>query len=305
MDPIESLSTPERVRQICEMGFTPSTSATAMRINNGDVTQTVNWLITNGAADDELVPQTAQISRAVKDQPTDFIDTVKRDGDSNLDGDDASPTKFDMSHAAAETATSVNNLRSPSKVQVVIPAKSPIPATETSQKPHKRKMATTAPTSTKQPKVALQVEKKRSRGRPKKAAKASSPENVIPESEAQYAAKHEQGTGTSSHPVNSTARSALGQKQADMDTANTTTPKLRRDPEGIGKRGATGSTISARVTPEPGNFPDRPEVEPITPERVKKPAFHERPASSKAKVPHRVGLSKRARIAPLLRTVKK
>jgi hypothetical protein len=68
-----SATTPEKVRQICDMGFTllstqrgnflktralcTSLMVVALRQHNGDVTHTVNWLIANGIpAEDELVP---------------------------------------------------------------------------------------------------------------------------------------------------------------------------------------------------------------------------------------------------------
>jgi hypothetical protein len=50
------ITTPQKVQQICEMGFTPSTTAAALKRNNSDVTQTINWLVTNNINHDELAP---------------------------------------------------------------------------------------------------------------------------------------------------------------------------------------------------------------------------------------------------------
>lgn len=265
-----SLSTPDRIRQICEMGFTPSTSARALRKNNGDVTQTVDWLITNRVADDELLSFTSRMPNIDDKRPGEALGGPKGHN-------------FDAANGNLEAFTvpaPKPDVKSPSRVQVVIPAKLPDPSVETSNENLKRKKPKPAPTTTDSTPEAIKVEKKRGRGRPKKSVKASHSEDVVQAKDSR-------------------------QLHGDEDTEVKTHGKPNRDSNQAQPEVMTVVKASTRATPELVALPDRPEVEPITPERVKKPTPREQASSNRAKVPYRVGLSKRARIAPLLRTVKK
>jgi hypothetical protein len=51
---VDSITTPHKVRLICDMGFTPKSTGRALKQNNGDVTRTVEWLVSNGMGEDEL-----------------------------------------------------------------------------------------------------------------------------------------------------------------------------------------------------------------------------------------------------------
>jgi hypothetical protein len=264
------LSTPDRISQICEMGFTPSTSARALRKNNGDVTQTVDWLITNRIADDELLSLTSRMSNIDNKRPEEGLGESKGH-------------KFDAVNGTLEALTvpAPNpDVKSPSRVQVVIPAKLPDPVVETSYENFKRKKPRPAPTPIDNTPEATKVEKKRGRGRPKKAVKASHSEDVVQAKDSR-------------------------QLHGDEDTEIEMHGKPNGDSNQAQLEVITTAKASTRATPEPVVLPDRPEIEPITPERVKKPTPREQASSNRAKVPYRVGLSKRARIAPLLRTVKK
>jgi len=291
------------------MGFTPSTSARALQKNNGDVTQTVNWLITSRVGDDELVPRTLQMSKANRSQSTASIDTpmlndVLQEGDFSVQqmatiGVEASPdvTGTRTTTTRTQIATSVVDLRSPSKVQVIIPAKLPVSTGEQAQKGVKRRRTMSGhpePTPTVDAGESAKVEKKRGRGRPKKATKdftstASIQQGEDEEPKKQYK-DYELSSAQGAHSV---------QDQEDVDKATTNSTNSGQGIKSL------NITSTKRSTPEPALLPDRPEVEPITPERVKKAAHREQPSSSRAKMTYRVGLSKRARIAPLLRTMRK
>lgn len=311
---MDSLSTPNRIRQICEMGFTPSTSARALQKNNGDVTQTVEWLITNRVADDELVTQTSPRSKATRNRPKAMLDTPVHDIGSQESGFDARhktaidvDVSFDAAAAHTTTAdpditTSLIDPRSPSKVQVIIPAKSPISIGEQAQKGHKRRKTTSdqpQPTSIVDAVKLAKAEKKRGRGRPRKATKDSASTISMQQGEVggpeRQLENHDLSSGENAQPT-------VVQDREDMKTENVNSTYSVQGPQSF-EPGDT--TIAKRSTPEPAFLPDRPEVEPITPERVKKAAPREQPSSNRGKMTYRVGLSKRARIAPLLRTMKK
>ena len=312
------LDTPDRIRQIWEMGYTPSTSKRALRENNDDVTQTVDWLITNGVADDELVSHNSQMSKTGDDGPTTNIESHKHNGGfqaSHIDAKQTVATKIGAtSDAMNDNSTSVEtdivapvvDLRSPSKVQVVIPAKSPNTAVEPSQKKAKRRRTKSdqpGPTATEKAVNGAKIEKKRGRGRPRKAAKAPASIDYVQEDEDE--GPKEQPWGSPLLSVDGNAQPALVQFQENEDTADATISKTGKCSKSSEPGGATAATATTGSMPEPPVLPDRPEVEPITPERVKKPAPREYPSSNRAKVPYRVGLSKRARVAPLLRMMKK
>lgn len=303
------------------MGFTPFTSAKALKQNNGDVTQSVDWLIANGVANDELLSHTSQMSRDDTQQSVPNIDINGYDSDLKaghiLDshampmehGTGSKTTMTSVATAAANDTSSLVDIKSPTKVQVVIPAKSPLAvaemaAPEVPRKKTKRKNTTldqSKATAVDDAVTEAKAEKKRGRGRPKKTAKtASSTELVHKEAEG----PGEQMRDTTLNSIDGNARPISVQPQVVEDTeiANTTKPVQAGSSATENTRSVNATS---RSTPEPQGLPDRPEVEPITPKRVKKTVPREQPSSNKAKVPYRVGLSKRTRIAPLLRVIKK
>lgn len=308
------LRTPDKIRQVCDMGFTPSTSETALRQNNGDVTQTVDWLITNRVAEDELVSHPSSMSKPGKKQALTILESATHHDESRTDhigirqtvvtdtGVMAETLNNNRISAETELSASAVDLRSPAKVQVVIPTRSPNTTVEISQKKPKRRKTTSDQAelpATEHSVTGAKVEKKRGRGRPKKAAKAPVPTDIVQDEEDETS--KEQAHGSPLLPVDG---NATGQVEVVEQTnaENTEPSPVTNDTQAIA---ATIITATSRPTPEPQMLPNRPEVEPITPERVKKSAPREQPSNNKSKVPYRVGLSKRTRIAPLLRTIKK
>lgn len=317
-------STPDKIQQICDMGFTPSTSAKALKRNNGDVTQSVDWLITSGVADDELVSHASKMSPRDEKQTARYSDTNKHDGDHyarHVVGKQAMPTDLgtvsdtltnDTAIALNNTVLPVMDLRSPAKVQVVIPAKSPNSAAEKSatleisRKETKRKKKTLVQPEPVAPDDAVtedRTTKKRGRGRPKKVAKPASSVEVVHEDEEEVT--QEPVCDSALLSIDGNARPTLARQQAIEDAGTLSIAKSIRGSDSFQLEDRKTAAAISKVTPdEPQELPDRPEVEPITPERVKKLAPREQHLS-KAKVAHRVGLSKRTRIAPLLRVIKK
>jgi hypothetical protein len=319
----EVSSTPEKVQQICEMGFTPSTTRRVLKQHNGDVTRTVDWLIANGVADDELASQTTPMSttngkEAVKTDRGNRKDGVQGTGDSlepvmvTCTATESGVANNGLVTTASNTNTPAIDSRSPTKVQVVIPAKHSnadartLDTPKTSRKEAKRRKTALdhfEPAANEAPMLQAKSEKKRSRGRPKKAVKplVSSEDVQNVQDEDPHKGLHGSPLHAGDEDVNSTA---MPHRLSEYTTTATTVePKQEKNvshPVDI----PTIATMS-RSTPEPPVLPDRPEVSPITPERTKRPASREQISNNKAKVPYRVGLSKRARIAPLLRTMKK
>jgi hypothetical protein len=301
------------------MGFTPSTSANALKQNNGDVTRSVDWLITNRVADDELVSHTSPMLRGDNKQVAPNFDDNEHNGGLNVrhvvddyamstdSGAVSSIVTNNMATAETNTISHVVDLKSPAKVQVVIPAKSPKAAVETPAAPEiphnkvKRRKTTSdqpEPAATNNAVTEAKTEKKRGRGRPKKAAKTVPSAEPVQEEEEERLGEQVRDSPLLS--IDGNIHSTLVHQQIVEDPATKSVQAGRSQFEDTRTAVAT-----SRSTPEPHELPDRPEVEPITPERVKKPAPREQSSNNKPKVPYRVGLSKRARIAPLLRVIKK
>ncbi|KAF2706559.1 hypothetical protein K504DRAFT_492975 [Pleomassaria siparia CBS 279.74] len=318
-------STPQKMKQICEMGFTPETTRKALEDNQGNVSQAVNWLINNGPAaeEDELAPPRTLKSRSKSKKSKKDADALGQKVDPSIEGasspqsrkrrvsftvpEDADTGK-DAGRADDSTTDAKTIERSPQapsskspKVSVVIPSsKGPQKRTKSqehrlkantsdtidlpmtpSQKPKSRQtildepepaieeQATTMPTPTK--------ETKRGRGRPRKDAPVSI--SNIPESEEETSGERVlQEMQSNAIP---TGEPSVSERQAKtteppvMETTRASTPPPSK---------VTAATSSR------------------TPERSTRPA----PGSqNKGQAPYRVGLSKRARIAPLLRMVKK
>ncbi|KAH6614899.1 hypothetical protein C7974DRAFT_402874 [Boeremia exigua] len=313
-----ALNTPKRIRQICDMGFTPSTSARALRQNNGDVTQTVNWLVTNKVAEDELVDDTPPLPKLNIDHPARSSEMPKDDCEPQAGTSSAKyavATDIGAMSAAMKDKTTCAeevymipgvDLRSPSKVQVVIPAKSPGIIIE----PHHHRAFEGRSISSDQHEPGATTSvikgvkpgKKRSRGRPGKIveAPASTIRTQMDEKEC-----HGKQAEDLEPLLDKDVRPPSVQNQGKEGTANAATTKVGQESKGTRSGDVVVATFTRRSTPERAVLPDRPDVEPITPERMKKIAPREQPSSNRAKVTYRVGLSKRARIAPLLRVVRK
>ncbi|USP74575.1 uncharacterized protein yc1106_01849 [Curvularia clavata] len=319
-----SITTPEKVRQICDMGFTPSTTAGALKRNNGDVIQTVDWLVTNNIGHDELAPQSpprpmpkqrkgnelpAVDAQAVQDIMR-GLNEYHRDDDKIAQSARSVVPDTDSITVQPITTTSELDLPSesaqnvsPTKVQVVIPKKSPKPAAKkvddatsaSSKKTKRQKTASDQPgaessqTTAKAPEVV--TEKKRGRGRPKKTAKTN--ETLEPIKTSEQDAKAEQPS-----ELPKTIESNLATEKVDLDSEVVLEKAEPVEPiEPV-------EPVSSEHTNEP-DLPSKPlpATASDTPEKLAKSTTAS--PMTKGKVPYRVGLSKRARIAPLLRTLKK
>ncbi|KAL1607852.1 hypothetical protein SLS60_002790 [Paraconiothyrium brasiliense] len=310
-------TTPEKVRQICDMGFTPSTTKKALRQHNGDVTHTVNWLIANGIpAEDELAPPKSSKTKdkkkskrhgSIKDMATDI-----HEGPTTGLPIESPNSAIDASAAATvedvlESAPTTSIAKSPTIVKVVIPrTKKPttpskhtehltapvvplVGPEDTSAETAKQQEALNEPdilldepvVAAKQP----QKGKKRGRGRPRKEAKTIESTEQEP-------------------PVKRNKLDGL------IDTENARLEDKTSMPDEPGTPVVAEPTIDEHRVSDADNANLNSKVDHTTPEPAatekKVKQMIEAPTSiGKGKTPYRVGLSKRARIAPLLRIVKK
>jgi hypothetical protein len=311
-DPIPS--TPDKIKQICDMGFTPSTTQRALESNGGDVNQTVEWLINN--AQDELAPpatqkrkssvkkksakESAKSSRATQSQDDVALQNGGVPANTSTVADEKCPgSPQTASHVPISgTLIETTKLESPVKVQVVIPrATEPSPTMGSGTDPSikeetkendsgfgdkaqgeptmKNKTETSA--NGKSNASATTEQPKKRRGRPRKVpiepppvtVQTESPEEVVPDA--------------------IQSQEELRAPAID-DHVKHQSPPARDDSLPLAKPvlPATSTEVSTdKKTPEP-----QTKHESSTP-------------LSKGKVSYRVGLSKRARIAPLLRVVRK
>ncbi|KAF1911730.1 hypothetical protein BDU57DRAFT_551790 [Ampelomyces quisqualis] len=303
---IDRVSTPQKVKQICDMGFTPASTGRALKQNNGDVTLTVNWLITNGMGEDELAQDTSSRRRpvsktsnskqpaAVADVPEDTTeDTIAME--SLVEQTDAAKELASTENISADldvaAPTCMDHSTSP-KVQVVILSKSPKPKVPlqtpstlntTSKKAKRRKTTSDIPESGADHESPLTVEvtpEKKKRGRPKKIIRATASTEIVQESPLEILKEQQHVKGNTIEPMlwDFTASVASESHALENIPDNPPTPATKVDVRS-------------------------PLVVSHTPEQTTKTSSHS-PASN-GKVSYRVGLSKRARIAPLLRIVKK
>ncbi|KAI2482385.1 hypothetical protein Ptr902_06766 [Pyrenophora tritici-repentis] len=317
-----TITTPEKVRQICDMGFTPSTTTGALERNNGDVMQTIDWLVNNNIDHDELAPQSPPRSKSTSKKAVQLptIDSyAMKDIMRNLDEyrrdeAEAEPTLTDniaVRHEAPNNATTlsrtglrpdISSITSPTKVQVIIPEKSPRPATihpadatvisSMSKKAKRRKTTLDEPEEEQITPTSVVPEKvleKKKRGRPKKAAVAVAPiepsESIIEASEQDANGDNQDGILQTIEP-NSASETAKPRSENALKEAELLAPTESDSP--------ANSNPPSKLSPAAAS---------ATPEQLTKPATAS--PIPKGKVPYRVGLSKRARIAPLLRTLKK
>jgi hypothetical protein len=306
---LNSLSTPQKVRQICDMGFTPTSTGHALKQNNGDVTRTVDWLITNGMGEDELAqyntPRKKPVSRAIvenqsnalenpSEMQTPTINKIEASGDMKAPTD-TTLEPIVLEHASVDSHTRKEQDKSP-KVQVVIPSKSPKaklskqaadPLNTTSKQVKRRKTTLDLPEPVPIDDIHFVAEAapgKKKRGRPKKTDTAAMPSEIV------------QQLPPEAPSTRQDADSDEVLQTVEAHTAHATAPIL---PEI-----QTTGTVPIKAMPSTSK-PDvgPPVVVSRTPEQTSKPSSHS--PASKGKVLYRVGLSKRARIAPLLRTLKK
>lgn len=318
-----AITTPEKVRQICDMGFTPSTTARALRRNNGDIIQTVDWLVTNNIGHDELAPQsppkpmpkpreegepevvdvqTVQgIMRNLDEYRRDDCETAEHGQAAGPDADSSTTDLIDV-NTVAETSnpnkrSETDQNMSPTKVQVVIPKKSPKAAVaraedaiNVSSKKSKRKRITLDQTESESFSLLVPVpapvnEKKRGRGRPKKTPTTSDAIGPIVPRE------QEEKEGQPSGSLQPIEQKLATEK---IDPSSDITPDEPQPVEPVISQDTERVKVPTKLDPAPTSETPEKSAKPITPSSM-----------TKGKVPYRVGLSKRARIAPLLRTLKK
>jgi hypothetical protein len=311
------------------MGFTPKSTGRALKQNNGDVTQTVDWLISHGMGEDELASHSTPKKRpalktAVKKLEIDTghahstVHTAQ--GKASWAAESEQPKELHMATDPLATSVAVNDIKLGSdaamlhvaaqvenqQVQVVIPAKSPkVPSPsksdllKASSKKTKRRKTTLdlpetetaietgfAPEST--------VTKKKGRGRPKKNA-ASIP-STQPIQEEAPVTLHEHVEQPHAIPQTSdvSAVTKMKDKAADDGVASMCKHSEMTDTDNTRGHESTAATVldDSKNTPLSR-----------TPDQTAKTPSHS--PVSRGKVTYRVGLSRRARIAPLLRIVKK
>jgi hypothetical protein len=321
---VSPTSTPEKIQQICDMGFTPATTQKALRENDGDVASTVDWLVVNVETGDELAPARMSRSRSkikpkIKqdtpheiDTPNDDTSTFQRqdkaDSSSRSAEADAA-TGIDDENSrieAVEDQPIVHPTKSP-KVSVVIPkskSKNTTPnidltATVAAASPkHKilegpSKKAKRRKTTMDLPELPLEdpdaiaieieipVEKRRGRGRPRKEPKST--ESIPVEQQDDLKADTAATSSTVLQELEKQPNACTTNAMVDADTAGaTSTPPLQ-----------TTVALASKTPPSQ------------SPEKASGAAPGTSLSLNKGKAPYRVGLSKRARIAPLLRTLKK
>ncbi|KAL6704799.1 hypothetical protein ACN47E_007603 [Coniothyrium glycines] len=316
--------TPEKIKQICAMGFSPSTTRKALHANNSDVTQSIDWLINNGHEEDELAPNfTPKKSVAKMEQQADRVDPeaiqmIMRDlneyrrdeptiilDTTDLNIGNESMSKADSTEDEPQQTTLPNeqilaSIRSPSKVQVVIPSKSPrAEESQAAKVPTKKaKRTVSMPVHTEASSNGKSVtmpeaptDKKRGRGRPKKVAKAVPSTSIAPIEEPEVI--DEDLHGEPQKQREQQLQTIEAKKHADPSkdkSKQSCDAPLQEDFKPIGENRAS----------TPMNNEDATRFPPEGSSKIKS-----RSPKNKDKVPHRVGLSKRARIAPLLRILKK
>ncbi|OAL50828.1 hypothetical protein IQ07DRAFT_439335 [Pyrenochaeta sp. DS3sAY3a] len=312
-----SLTTPQKVELICDMGFSPSTTSRALEQNDGEVTRTVDWLITNNLGEDELASHhTSKRKRPSRKDKPGQVGDVKATPDLTYAQreDHRSATRSmlkspieDVAKGATEVQGVANgnvsaiypeeHLKTP-KVQVVIPKKSPYAVdgakSETREIAIERlevgSTAIDAPglevSLTKPVSVEGVREKKRSRGRPKKTMATAVPAVRVSEDLGRNLQDMHDGEQHHLTKLNSVVSNEHSAPLLDLTAPN-------REQQDATKE---------RIVPE-----EKPKLATTTTGKQDIPTkqLSDSPSSKSGKVPYRVGLSRRARIAPLLRVVKK
>ncbi|ORY11872.1 hypothetical protein BCR34DRAFT_600995 [Clohesyomyces aquaticus] len=367
-------STPQKVQQICDMGFTPSTTAMALKKNKGNVNRTVDWLVKNNSdnEEDELAPsrssramtktKTQKSNLKLANQATDTINpsvdamSSKQRGQRRVSfsatddvavipksiaqdaileegiTDVGAQENTIVEEAVKETITAITvkcashdkvNVAATSSPQVVISngkskesAPSPrVQETHTkydtpqkvkclpgppSKKARRRKTTLDQPESITEELDIIPLEpvkeKKRGRGRPRKDAL---PVPVVVDPFPGDKLVEQNVDGKENKSVEKVGEPAHQEIQANKGAIEVL-------PKSGGKKVADSAAPPMQDHPAstPPPKPSNVGAE-RTPERQLKTANPAHSPINKGKVPYRVGLSKRARIAPLLRVVKK
>jgi hypothetical protein len=313
----ELLSTPQKVEQICEMGFTPTSTGRALKQLNGDVTQTVEWLITNGMGKDELAqstpPRRRPVSKVHGSDRTSAPGGDRKVVASKIQEITAheerypatdTPTRSPVMSTAEVNSNTIivqpndDHVKSP-KVQVVIPSKSPMskpaqdkaePANTSTKTPKRRKTTSDVPEgeANLEPSLVPEVTtEKKKRGRPKK------PKTAAISTEAVTMAEE-----TLEGQCNEAPMVLQTMEPGAMNAAISTQAEAHTSKDVQEQVGASLIQL-ANPTPPPQHALASEETSNPPP----KPSSHS-PAVT-GKTPYRVGLSRRVRIAPLLRIVKK
>jgi hypothetical protein len=327
VDDTSGITTPQKVQQICDMGFTPSTTGAALKRNNGDVTQTVNWLLTNNIGHDELAPQSPPKTKSTpkKDDEMPVVDpetiqNIMRNLNEYRRDDTQTPhtvqstvannvtISSNYSNDAVALSTTVLSsdgapVTSPTKVQVVIPKRSPkTTATRASdsidvsiKKPKRKKQTQEQPDPEPitEPFVLPDdipevIPAKKGPGRPKKATNTATSTKVVTET------------------LDQSMQAAEPDEVLQMIEPNVVSGNVNMALESPAEEAQVLEPSESKTTTHDPNSPSKtsPAIASETPERSTKPTSAS-PSITKGKVPYRVGLSKRARIAPLLRIMKK
>ncbi|KAF2745143.1 hypothetical protein M011DRAFT_479293 [Sporormia fimetaria CBS 119925] len=318
----QRLATPDKVQEIKAMGFTPIRSRRALELNNGDITQSVDWLLSHAFSEekDELAPPSPPMPTEKKKpkkpgrpkvipvaQPAvppqgdgeAFLEIATSPGvaDSNSRAGSKGQSGLEDTNAMIQT--------SPAGVAVVIPrldakdamSESGIRATSPSThhagaSPEVTYDPTTINKSLRNDEGAAKEEgriqptpkpprnQKRGRGRPKTGKAAQTP---VEQPEALRSDVCEIQT-KQVEPLKS------DEKLTDLEQERHHAPASIADAPAADLANAEQPMVN-----EQRNTPDR---QMQTAKGIASPL-------SKGKVPYRVGLSKRARIAPLLRVVRK
>jgi hypothetical protein len=281
------------------MGFTPNTTQRGLEKNNGDIAQTIEWLVSNVAVNDdrdELAPPSpiktksrtpkTSVKQVSEEQPRGCPIDVQPDASILNEADDACvPMNDNANVQPASKAMETPPQKSP-RVQVVVSkpggnaqvSNNDGPVDPTSgaprTKPKRRKTTLDQPESTLE-EIAPQPAKetKRGRGRRKKEPPAPVPNKIIP--------KDCQESGSE---VEEDKQSVTGVIFKEIQS-NTASPP----------------------TNEPTHLTPPAKIPQITAEaqKTKTTDSVQSAAGSVGKVAYRVGLSKRTRIAPLLKIMKK
>ena len=312
-------TTPEKVHQICDMGFTPSTTKMALRQNNGDVASTLDWLIANGAAnEDELAPPKSSTSKKKKtakedsaplpaneaphcDLPSDR----KRDrgGYSNTSDAEIAVTTEAVSIPAVGSTTAPS--KSP-KVSVVIPRQNPQASPSrnavsgSTSSPTKRNLeaprskAKRRKTTLDQPEPSIDElpKEKKKRGRPKKEL---NPTESASEGQAENQETKPNDKNFAQDEVETKTMAAVQPATIMEESSREAIPSYSGQP-------TTSRPTEMQPAPTVEDINNGPSKSPRNPSNSAKAIETTQPRN---KTPYRVGLSKRARIAPLLRTLKK
>ncbi|KAH9865349.1 hypothetical protein J1614_008932 [Plenodomus biglobosus] len=313
---VEIPTTPQKIQQICDMGFTPNTTKRALQQNSGDVTSTVDWLVTNRIGEDELASHSTPRkkpgipkSRAMAMDPEGLqvimreLNEYRKDDSVPQQSDVAAPVaahstlqpeSIDVEHAVEHGDTVP--VKSP-RVQIIIQKKSAAKTSSTVQKPSEppkkssKRRKTTLDQPDSEPSTAslelpvLVSEKKKGRGRPKKVLEKATSADLVQETSLQEASEEQQHEALQAVEVNVASR----RLPATDVVANSAA--LEDSTE----------AVDHPLVPVPLTRTDKTPAKSQTPEASLKPPT----PSTNGKVPYRVGLSKRARIAPLLRVLKK